>query len=76
MMSFGWSTSCLGVGRLSILLLALVVVACSYITNLAGFDPRTNTGPFIAITDNAAPSTPSVGEELATFNIVGLNSHG
>ena len=76
MMSFGWSTSCLGAGRLSILLLALVVVACSYITNLAGFDPRANTGLFIEVAENTVHATPSVGEELATFNIVGLNSHG
>ena len=76
MMSFGWSTSCIGVGRLSVLLLALVVVACSYITNLTGFDTKAASGSRIEMAEQMMPLGYRAGEELSTFNVVGLNSHG
>lgn len=40
MMSFGWSTRCLSTGRLGLVLMALLVLACSHGVSMSGFEAR------------------------------------
>ncbi|MGR8949855.1 MAG: hypothetical protein ACU84Q_17565 [Gammaproteobacteria bacterium] len=73
-MSFGWSTTCLGLGKLSILLAALVVVACSYIVSFNSFEVAVDTGAGFVTAEFAAPDASSIDRDLASLNIIGPNS--
>ena len=76
MTSFGWSSHCFGTGRLSIVLLGLLVLACSYGASVASFELRELAEPGGRISVNQPADADSLVSSAIVMPVAGMHSHG
>ena len=76
MSSFGWSHQCLGATRLSLMLLAVLVLACSYGTSIASFEVRGEEGHDSVIYFSETSWADAVVLAATSVHFAGVNSHG
>ena len=76
MTSFGWSSRCFGTGRLSIVLLGLLVLACSYGASVASFELRELVEPGGRISVYQPGGADGFMSSVMLMPVAGMHSHG
>ena len=74
--SFGWSSHCVGAGRLSMVLLAVLMLAASYGASVAGFEARTFAPPSEQFSLSVSGESDKLIAAISLVPIASMNSHG
>ena len=76
MMSFGWSTRCLSTGRLGLVLMALLVLACSHGVSMSGFEARECLQCRQQVSLSATFEQADMPAPIAVAPVSGVYTHG